>query len=260
MYPEVRLEVDGAVATIVFDHERRRNAMTKSMWEAIPGICRQLQDSSTVRVVVMRGAGTTAFVAGADISEFEEVRLGDGGPDYDRMTGEATAALAHLPQPVVALIHGFCIGGGLALALSADIRYAADNAEFGLPPARLGIGYSPVGVGHLVDIVGPGPAMELLFTADWFPASTALRWGLINEIVPAADLDPFVAERVGRMVERAPLSQRAAKLAVGACLAPLDDARQVAAGQMAQRCYQSNDYREGVRAFLGKRTPRFTGT
>ena len=135
--------------------------------------------------------------AGADISEFRDIRQGSGGEAYDRMTAAATDALATLSKPLVAVIHGFCIGGGLALALSADIRLASDQSTFGLPPARLGIGYSPTGIGHLVDLIGPAATKELIFTADWIDADKARRWGLVNDIFPPAELDAAGGEDGG---------------------------------------------------------------
>jgi enoyl-CoA hydratase/carnithine racemase len=245
---------------MIIDHSDRRNAMTKQMWEQIPELCDLITQSSEIRAVVLRGAGTVAFVAGADISEFNETRQGSAGDDYDRMTAAATDALATLPKPVVALIHGFCIGGGLALALSADIRIAADDAVFGLPPARLGIGYSPTGIGTLVDLIGPAAAKELIFSADWIDAAKANRFGLVNDIVPGGQLDDVVATRVATMARRAPLSQLAAKRAVANHLADPQHRDDAAVAALVRRCIESDDYQEGIAAFLEKRPPRFTGS
>ena len=137
---EVRIERDGPIASLVFDHEKRRNAITVDMWEAIPGAMRTVQDDASVRVVIMRGAGSEAFVSGADISEFQQTRTGSAGREYDAMTERAFAALQGLEKPLIASIHGFCIGGGAAIALTADLRYAADDARFAVPPARGGRG------------------------------------------------------------------------------------------------------------------------
>ncbi len=259
MTAQVRLEVDGAVATIVIDHAERRNAMTQEMWQQIPALCAEVEETPGVRVVVIRGAGDVAFVAGADISEFRDIRQGSGGEAYDRMTAAATDALATLSKPLVAVIHGFCIGGGLALALSADIRLASDQSTFGLPPARLGIGYSPTGIGHLVDLIGPAATKELIFTADWIDADKARRWGLVNDIFPPAELDAAAARMVATMAERAPLSQLTAKRAIANHLAPADRRDDVAIDELVRRCIESSDYQEGVAAFLAKRQPRFSG-
>ena len=260
MTAEVRIEIADSVATLVFDHTDRRNAMTRRMWEAIPGLCAEIEHNPAIRVVVLRGAGSTAFVAGADISEFREIRQGSGGAAYDRMTAAATDAITGLSKPVIALVHGFCIGGGLALALSADIRFAAQDAVFGLPPARLGIGYSAAGVGVLVDTVGPAAAKELIFTAEWIDAAKALRWGLVNDVVDGAELDRFVADRASIIASRAPLSQLAAKRAVANHLAVAGERNDPAVEELIHRCIASDDYQEGITAFLEKRPPRFTGT
>jgi enoyl-CoA hydratase/carnithine racemase len=291
----VRIERDGPVGTIVFDHQARRNAMSLDMWRQVPPLCEDLQADREIRVVVLRGAGETAFVAGADISQFQ--RMGDsdgdsnseansdsaadgnseansnsaansddgsasgrpGGDRYDRATGEAFGAIAELAKPVVALIHGFCIGGGLAIAAAADIRYAADDARFGLPPARLGVGYSAAGIATLVDLLGPAVTKEIIYTADWYDAETALRWGLVNAVVPKAELDRFVAERAATIAGRAPLSQLAAKLAVADHLRSPEHRRADTVRAAIAACATSDDYEEGVAAFLEKRRPVFRG-
>lgn len=259
MTGQVHLETDGPVATVVFDHSERRNAMTVDMWDALPGICHAVENIRGIRVVVLRGAGDEAFVSGADISEFGEHREGAKAARYDSLTAAATDALARLSMPVVASIHGFCIGGGLAIALAADIRYASEDAVFGLPPARLGIGYRAAGVADLVDLVGPAVAKEMLFTADLIDAMTALRWGLVNRVTTSADLDAFVAQKVATMATRAPLSQRAAKAAVANHLKDPTERRDDEVASLIARCLDSDDYREGVEAFLEKRRPRFVG-
>ncbi len=256
MTAEVRIEIDGSIGWLVFDHEARRNAMTLDMWHAVPGLCAELDANDDVRVVVLRGAGDVAFVAGADISQFSDNRSGDSSATYDEATANAYGSIAALSKPTITMVHGFCFGGGLAIALSTDIRYAADDALFCLPPAKLSIGYPPSGIATVVDLVGPAVAKEMAYTADTYDTTTALGWGLINAVVAKAELEGFVRERCAMIASRAPLSQVAAKVAVASHLglATADDA-EVA----VRRCFVSDDYAEGVASFLEKRPPVFTG-
>lgn len=259
MSGEVLVEREGNIAWMVFDHQQRRNAMTYDMWTSIPPICEELSADDDVRVIGLRGAGDTAFVAGADISQFESNHGRPNSPNYDNATGRAFAAITAIPKPVVALIHGFCIGGGLAIAASADLRYVAEDAQFGLPPARLGIGYSAAGVGVLVDLLGPSVTKELIFTANWFDASTALRWGLVNQVLKKADLDSYVNEQLETIASRAPLSQTAAKLAVADHLLPESQRQPDQVNEAIGNCFRSSDYAEGIAAFMNKRRPDFQG-
>lgn len=255
----VTSQIDGAIGWITFDHVARRNAMTIDMWRAVPEICAGFEADPAVRVVVLRGAGETAFVAGADISQFSEER-GPGKSDgYASATAGATNAIAALNKPVIAMIHGFCIGGGLAIALSADVRYCAEDARFGLPPARLGIGYAAHGLGVLIDLVGPSTAKEMVFTADLVDAESALRTGLANRVVPKAELEAFVVAQAATMASRAPLSQRAAKLATADHLRSEPDRRREEVDAAIRECMESDDYAEGVKAFMEKRSANFQG-
>ncbi len=251
--------VDGAIGWIVFDHQARRNAMTIDMWRAVPELCASLDADDDVRVVVLRGAGETAFVAGADISQFDSERTGSTGGGYEAAVSGATDAIAAVSKPVIAMVHGFCIGGGLAIALAADIRYAADDARFGLPPARLGIGYKADGIGGLVDLIGPSMTKEFVYTADLFDAESALRIGLANRVLPKDELEAFLRAQAATMAARAPLSQRAAKLAVADHLRAESDRRPDEVAAAIRACASSDDYAEGVAAFMEKRPARFTG-
>ena len=250
------MDVEGALGWIVFDHPERRNAISVEMWDEIPRAAYALARDERVRVVLLRGAGEEAFVSGADISEFERARSGAESGEYERRNQAAFAALAELDKPVVAMLHGFCVGGGCALALCADLRWAADDASFAIPAARLGLGYPLAGLRALVSVVGPAHAKEILFTARRFGAAEAREMGLVNAVVPKAELEAEVRSLAGAIAANAPLTLRALKRAVrelGRDAAERDDketARQVRA------CFESEDYREGVRAFLEKRQPR----
>jgi enoyl-CoA hydratase len=256
---EVRIERDGAIAWLVFDHEARRNAMTLAMWRALPALCAELDADDDVRVVVLRGAGEKAFVAGADISEFEESRVGPKAPLYDEATAAGYGAIEKLTKPTLAMIHGACVGGGLAISFCADIRYAADDGRFALPPAKLGLGYGAAATGKIVDLLGPAVTKEIVYTGNIYDAETALRWGMVNHVRPKAELEAFVREQATIMSTRAPLTQKATKLAVATHLADPSTRDFAAAEAAAKACFASEDYAEGVASFMEKRAPVFRG-
>jgi len=255
----VRIDREGPLAWVVFDHSERRNAITAEMWQAIPRLARELDDDDSVRVVLLRGAGDVAFVSGADISEFASRRTGAGVDDYDRGNEQAFDALASIRKPVLAMIHGFCIGGGCALALTADLRFAADDARFGVPAGRLGLGYGASGLEALVRTVGFPAAKEIFFSARRFDASEAYHMGLANRVFPKAKLEEEVRAIAREMASNAPLTLRAAKIAFNELARPAAERDAAAITTAIRRCFESADYAEGVRAFLEKRRPEFEG-
>jgi enoyl-CoA hydratase/carnithine racemase len=259
MAGRVRSEVEGALGWIVFDHPERRNALTAGMWEAIPAAAEQLARDPAVRVVILRGAGETAFISGADISEFERMRTGPEAAGYEKLNARAYAALAGIDKPVLAMIHGFCMGGGTAIALQADLRYAAEDAEFAIPAARLGLGYAPSGIETLVQLVGPSAAKELLFTARRLRADEALRVGLANAVVRKAELEAFVRRTAETIAGNAPLTLASVKRVVRGLARRLPVAEDPEIVRSVRACFESEDYQEGVRAFLAKRPPVFRG-
>jgi enoyl-CoA hydratase len=256
---KVRIEREGAIGWLIFDHLARRNAITVAMWEAIPAAIADLDGDPQIRVIVLRGAGDVAFVSGADISEFEATRTGENAEKYEQTNGRAFSAIASAAKPVIAMIHGFCVGGGTAIAINADMRFASEDAQFGIPAARLGLGYSSSGIERLANLVGPSRTAEILFTARRFPATAAKDMGLINEVLPKADLEAHVRETAEAIAANAPLTIGSAKRVLRELERPVQERDSHAVSESIRSCLASADYKEGVRAFLEKRPPRFSG-
>jgi len=253
-------EKNGPVGRIVFNKPAKHNATSSDMWEAIPVILDDFEKDPALRVVVVTGAGDKAFVSGADISEFETAR---STPEqiarYDKIGEIANARLTRCSKPTIARIRGYCVGGGVAVSLTCDIRIASDNCKFGVPAAKLGLGYRAAGIKTLMDVVGPAYAKEIFFTGRMFSAQEALGMGLINRVVPDAELDAYVDNYCKLIGENAPLTMHAAKRTVEE-LTRLDgkpDFGRTTA--LVKECFGSDDYIEGRRAFMEKRKPQFKG-
>ena len=253
-------ELSDGIATVTFNNPAKRNAITCEMRSALPGLLGRLNEDGDVRVVVVTGAGDKAFTAGADISEFGEQRTSpEARAEFDRGQAAVAAAWASLQKPVIAMIRGFCLGGGLSVALQADIRIAAEGSQFGIPAARLGLGFGFAGVTTLMTLIGPAWTAEVLFSARRFTAAEALRMGLVNRVVPAGQLAGEVHGLAQAIAQNAPLTVAAAKAAIGQAAQAPGQPATPRVQAMIEACFQSADYREGQRAFAEKRPPAFTG-
>ncbi len=255
----LRFERDGDIAFIIVDNPARMNAFTAAMWEALPARIVEAERDDKARVIVLRGAGERAFSAGADISEFDTARSGDKTAAYDALSDAAFTALTRCAKPTIAMIHGFCLGGGLSVALCADIRLADDKAEFAIPAAKLGLGYNARWVRPLLAAVPPPRAKELLFTARRFKVAEAAAMGLISRIVPAPELEAATRALAAEIAANAPLTVRAAKRTIDELVRHPETPDMAALDAAVSACFASEDYAEGRRAFLEKRKPRFQG-
>ncbi len=252
-------KADG-IGWMTFNNPARRNATSLEMWQAIADILDDFGADPAVRVVVMRGAGDKAFVSGADISQFEEQRAdAEAAARYNAVAEGARVAMAALEKPLIAMIRGYCLGGGVAIAMAADMRFAAEDSSFGIPAARLGIAYGFGYLRKLVDLVGPAYAKEILLTARRFSAEEALRIGLVNRVVPVAELEATVLEVCAAIVDNAPLSIVANKATIDEVAKDAGARDMARIEELGRICFDSADYTEGRRAFMEKRKPVWRG-
>ena len=253
-------ETEDGIGLITFNQPDKRNAMSVNMWHGLTAILDDMEANDAIRVVVMTGAGHKAFVSGADISQFEQTRAdGNAQLEYDRLTSAGRARLAAFAKPVIARIRGFCLGGGLGIAMQADLRIAAVDSAYGIPAAKLGIAYGFDMVRRLVSLVGQAHARTLLFTGERIDAAEAQRIGLVNQVVEDENLNETVYAVARSIADNAPLSTRAMKLVVNGVMQSETERDMDAINAAVLGCFDSEDYREGRTAFMDKRKPVWKG-
>ena len=251
---------DRHIGWIVFNNPARRNAVSLEMWQAVPKVLAAYVSDPEIRVIILKGEGDKAFVAGADISQFKEKRSSpESVMEYNAAADNATKVLQECSKPTIAMIRGYCIGGGTAIAVSCDIRIAADDARFAVPAAKLGLGYRYAGVKRLTDIVGPSFTAEIFFTARQFNAQEALQMNLVNRVVAATELEKYTLDYADGIGNNAPLTMASVKRSIIEYLRNPEERDLVACQKMVDDCYASDDYKEGQAAFMEKRKPVFKG-
>ena len=260
--PTERVQVwrDASTLHIRFNNPARHNALSVDMWEAVPPLLAQAEADERIRLVVFSGAGEKAFVSGADISQFEDMRAArEAVLRYEAMAEAALTGIERFPKPTLACIRGWCIGGGVNVAITCDIRIAASDAVFSIPAARLGLGYRYSAMKNLVDLIGPGAAKDLFFTARKVGADEARALGLVSRVAAPDQLDALLAEYTGALADNAPLTVAAAKAITAEILKPSTDTDLARCQALIQGCFASEDYAEGRKAFMEKRRPVFKG-
>jgi enoyl-CoA hydratase/carnithine racemase len=251
---------DGRVGYVIFNNPERHNAVSLDMWAEAGRMLDDFRNDNNIAVVVVTGAGGKAFVSGADISRFEKERSNEEAvARYGATVEKSSASFHEFPKPTIAMIRGYCIGGGMGLALCCDIRICAEGSKFAVPAAKLGLGYAYPGLKRLVDVVGPSFAMEIFYTARQFSAAEALAMGLVNRVVPEGELENYVKDYADTIAANAPLTIKAVKATISEIMKE-ENKRDVKRSQaLVEACFKSRDYEEGRKAFMEKRKPVFTG-
>jgi len=251
---------EGAIGWVIFNNPERHNATSYEMWQSLPLVLDAYVKDPEVRVIVFKGTGEKAFSAGADISQFKEKRSSaEAVKAYNDAADASNRALRECTKPTIAMIRGYCIGGGTAVAVGCDIRIAADDARFGVPAAKLGLGYRFEGIKRLSSIVGPAFTAEIFFTARQFTAQEALQMGLVNRLLPAAEVERYTLEYANTITTNAPLTIAAVKRSLIELGKDPSERDLESCQRRVDACFQSEDYREGQTAFMEKRKPQFKG-
>ncbi len=251
---------DGRVGIMTFNNPERHNAVSLEMWETATRILEDFAKDDDVRVVVVTGAGGKAFVSGADISKFESERATEEAQHrYNAIAGAFHDTLYAYPKPTIAQVQGYCIGGGLNLAITCDLRFCSEGSRFALPAAKLGLGYGYAGVQRFIKAIGPAHTKDIFFSARQLGATEALGMGIVNRVLPEAELAGFVADYANTITQNAPLTIAAIKQATIQALKPEAERDLKLVKEMVARCAASHDYIEGRTAFMEKRKPAFQG-
>ena len=256
----ILMSTSDGVGVVTFNNPAKRNAMSIEMWDGLGAALIELRDDPDVRVVIMTGAGDKAFMSGADISQFEKNRHNaQASEEYSRRSDATRALLADYPKPSIACIRGFCLGGGMQMAMLTDMRFAAEDSQFGIPAVKLGIAYGFEGLRHLVSLVGPSWARLILYTGMRIGSAEALRIGLVDRVIPNDKLWDETLEIARTISGNAPLAVKAAKITIAQVLKDKDERDMAAIKAISTACMDSEDFREGRQAFMEKRKPNFKG-
>lgn len=251
---------EGRIGIVTFNNPEKHNAVSFEMWEAAEKILDDFLADRDVRVIVLTGAGGKAFVSGADISKFESERASEEAVRrYNALVEQVYSRIYEMPKPTIAMIRGYCIGGGLNLAICCDMRFATENSKFALPAAKLGLGYGYKGLRRYIETIGPVATKEIFYTARQFTSAEALRWNMVNRVVADGELEATVMDVANAIADNAPLTIATIKRSTVEILKDPNEQDIAACDAMVAACFASDDYKEGRKAFLEKRKPRFTG-
>ena len=252
--------IEEGVGYITFNNPDKHNAVSIEMWDALEKILNNFRNSNKIRVIVLNGAGGKSFVSGADISKFDKERSSkEAVLSYNKRTQKVYELLESFPKPTIAMIDGYCIGGGLNLAVCCDIRICSEKSKFAMPAAKLSLGYPFSSIKRLFDVMGPGMAKHFMFTAEKISATEALACGLVQKLISEDSIDSYVKDYALTIANNAPLTIKAMKQIGIEILKNPDERDLLLCEKLASACFDSEDYKEGRKAFMEKRKPNFKG-